>query len=341
MNSIGKDEAERNFRAWFGHSSVVDANGAPLVVYHGTPRDFTEFKEEFQTAGDLGKGFYFTDSKKLASDWARNGVVIPVYLSGRTGLDMLKAGLRPRDGNLVICEWRGARMFKVVHPQQIKSIFNSGKWDPESSSLTDPPSMQTKHSRHEPTAFQKWFGASKIVDRRGRPLVVYHRTNRDFDAFDTNRGDLGAHFGSAAQAEAHLNGSIREGDRTLAVYLRLENPLRLTDKGGFHADAVAPQLKRLGLIDPATAARLAKAGDRGTLTERREANREIKSLLGKAGYDGIVYKNQHEGKGDSYIAFDPGQIKSAIGNTGAFDRESDSLTDGEPEDQPRPPAPRG
>jgi hypothetical protein len=29
------------------------------------------------------------------------------------------------------------------------------------------------------------------------------------------------------------------------------------------------------------------------------------------GYDGIVYRNEAEGKNDSYIAFDPGQLKSA------------------------------
>ena len=33
-------------------------------------------------------------------------------------------------------------------------------------------------------AFYEWFGDSKVVDEQGRPLVVYHGTNKEFDSFD-------------------------------------------------------------------------------------------------------------------------------------------------------------
>lgn len=49
---------------------------------------------------------------------------------------------------------------------------------------------------------------------------------------------------------------------------------------------------------------------------------ELLSELKGRGYDGIVYQNNVETpimKTDSYIAFDPEQIKSAIGNAGTFD----------------------
>lgn len=45
----------------------------------------------------------------------------------------------------------------------------------------------------------------------------------------------------------------------------------------------------------------------------------VLGLIEGAGYDGIVYDNKYEGGGDSYIAFRPEQIKSAIGNRGTFD----------------------
>ena len=66
------------FKAWFGDwendpenaSKVVDANGEPLVVYHGTKEYFTEFKKENQNLatgfGDFGAGFYFTSSYDTA-----------------------------------------------------------------------------------------------------------------------------------------------------------------------------------------------------------------------------------------------------------------------------------
>lgn len=56
------------FKRWFGDwenapenaSKVVDANGEPLVVYHGTPNEFTVFRNTQQNdAGWLGNGYYF------------------------------------------------------------------------------------------------------------------------------------------------------------------------------------------------------------------------------------------------------------------------------------------
>ena len=35
--------------------------------------------------------------------------------------------------------------------------------------------------------FHKWFGDSKVVDEHGRPQVLYHGTNNDFDEFDFNK----------------------------------------------------------------------------------------------------------------------------------------------------------
>jgi hypothetical protein len=51
----------------------------------------------------------------------------------------------------------------------------------------------------------------------------------------------------------------------------------------------------------------------------------VKRLLKEHGYDGIVYDNKIEGGGDSYIAFEPNQIKSAIGNRGAFSEENPDI----------------
>jgi len=68
------------FRKWFGDSAVVDADGKPLVVYHGTDADFTKFdlsKFGRTDAGWFGKGFYFTDSQAIAG---RYGKVKSVFL---------------------------------------------------------------------------------------------------------------------------------------------------------------------------------------------------------------------------------------------------------------------
>lgn len=61
------------FKAWFGDwendpenaSKVVNENGEPMVMYHGTGREFYTFGNT-DSANELGSGFYFTDNRRLA-----------------------------------------------------------------------------------------------------------------------------------------------------------------------------------------------------------------------------------------------------------------------------------
>ena len=76
-----------SFEKWFGASKVVDAAGAPLVVFHGTSAQFDVFDadRQGQTAGVDG-GFFFTSSREVANDaygWREGGHVKEVYLSAK------------------------------------------------------------------------------------------------------------------------------------------------------------------------------------------------------------------------------------------------------------------
>ena len=159
---------------------------------------------------------------------------------------------------------------------------------------------------------------SKVVDAEGRPLVVYHGT-RTADQLVGDRGfdRYGAHFGTHSQANTR---AVGEGNTALLpAYLSILNPKRVVD-----ANAWANEI--------------AKAK--------------------KQGHDGIVYLNRYEGGGrgvgdglgkltdeqfakrfpearDSWIAFEPEQIKSAIGNRGTFDPNEPSIL----LSQPTPAAP--
>lgn len=74
------------FKRWFGDSKVVDENGDPLVVYHGTPKEFTEFKEG-KTWQGFGFHFGTAEAANQVLQQGRNSPefgnqrVIPVYLS--------------------------------------------------------------------------------------------------------------------------------------------------------------------------------------------------------------------------------------------------------------------
>lgn len=87
------------FKRWFGKSKVVNPDGSPRVMYHGTKQDIDEFKSQFQLNKEkyplhgrhatygLG-GIYFTPNPDYANMYAKTDFrkkkqqanVIPVYL---------------------------------------------------------------------------------------------------------------------------------------------------------------------------------------------------------------------------------------------------------------------
>lgn len=81
------------FKKWFGDwendtansSQVLDENGEPKVVYHGTATEFNEFK---QGHGLLGDGIYLTDRFDTADMYANirgnNGFVLPLFVNIRS-----------------------------------------------------------------------------------------------------------------------------------------------------------------------------------------------------------------------------------------------------------------
>ena len=72
------------FKEWFGKSKVVDEEGKPLVVYHGSTADFTEFSYKFANRNGQadGRGFYFTDNRSFAEGYQnKDGKLFEVYLS--------------------------------------------------------------------------------------------------------------------------------------------------------------------------------------------------------------------------------------------------------------------
>lgn len=76
-------------------------------------------------------------------------------------------------------------------------------------------------------AFYRWFADSKVVDEEGRPLVVYHGTAAEFDAFKPSwRGAMyfaftpeGAIKGASAGASDRMGGAP---NKLMPVYVRAE-----------------------------------------------------------------------------------------------------------------------
>jgi len=182
----------------------------------------------------------------------------------------------------------------------------------------------------ETPEFKAWFGESKATDAEGKPLVVYHGTAGDFDAFEPGRagsamdaGKLGEgvylsespkwasnYAGSAARA------SERAGANVMPVYVSMKNPLTLAGAGDVWSklQAVSDEWG-LGL-------KVAVGDDN---KPNATWSKSFAAEAQKRGFDGVVLPSKHGNT--EYVAFRPEQIKSAIGNSGRFDPNSASLTD--------------
>ncbi|WP_046971158.1 PLxRFG domain-containing protein [Dyella japonica] len=166
--------------------------------------------------------------------------------------------------------------------------------------------------------FRDFFGESKVVDKYGEPMPVYHGTAEDFSVFSPKRaGDATGHDTSAlghfftpderlADRYAENASDGRPADkRVVDAYLSIQNPYKM-------------KLAEAQSIDsPADA-------------------RAFRARLEREGYDGI-----HMAEANSWIAFHPEQIKSASENRGAFDKSNPNIYFSQPHpdadpDNPRP-----
>jgi hypothetical protein len=173
-NSEGRPIAQtedevRAFWRWFGDSKVVDAEGRPLVVYHGTgSTGITEFRpagsrddasqralENFRQARadnrpfgymNFRDGSFFSPDPEYAGNYTgeSGGVIYPAYIkaenpvyfdqAGKTELSV--AGRTP--DALIMREGGTINEVAVLDPTQIKSATgNRGTFDPANPSILE------------------------------------------------------------------------------------------------------------------------------------------------------------------------------------------------------------
>lgn len=144
--------------------------------------------------------------------------------------------------------------------------------------------------------------------KTGVPVVAdaFHGTTREFDAFSSST--LGEKTGGADAKEGHfLSDNPNAADQ-------------FTWENGDKSGHIMPAYVRL--LNPLVSDH-ALSGATGTAAGKIIA--EAKA----AGHDGVIFQRSDMlgNKGATFVAFDPKQIKSAIGNSGKFDPNSASLTD--------------
>lgn len=85
--------------------------------------------------------------------------------------------------------------------------------------------------------FYKWFGDSKVVDEYGKPLVVYHGTNTNFDVFDNTKSQRKVSSYNTIENTSYFtssnNNALTYGSNIFPVYLSIKKPL-IIDYNGKH-----------------------------------------------------------------------------------------------------------
>jgi len=219
------------------------------------------------------------------------------------------------------------------------NIKQTGAFEANTTDVAFARSTQT-----ETDAFKKWFGDSKVVDAEGKPLAVYHGTNKSqqgdaftlFDTYGSNYGLMGR--GSYFTDNADLASSYTKKGRgdtptVYPVYLSIKNPINMDARGDEAAwqkafpDVDFNEYRPEGVKNEDYFRAVEEH-----LTDQQipgyEGAETIQDGLRSMGYDGITHRGGARFKtaaGESntrhqvFIAFDPEQIKSAIGNNGQFD----------------------
>ena len=183
--------------------------------------------------------------------------------------------------------------------------------------------------------FKNWFKESKVVDEKGKPLIVFHPTVAKLSAYtftDQNktlygRGELGFYFTPNPELASKLAKiqeskslhDYHESASIIPAYISMQNPLILTtiqyynDYRYSDAHSIRRSLKSKGFDGIII--------KKATLKEQK--TREFIELNEWVKLDSELFEY------DQYIVINATQIKSPICNSGRFDSKNPDICDGE------------
>lgn len=183
----------------------------------------------------------------------------------------------------------------------------------------DIPFLNIERKQTSTPEFKKWFGDSKIVDKNGNPLIMYHGTNQKIGQFN-----------KTTRYDDHVPGISVTDDYSMANSYALEK----AKKNGGSPNVESVYIKSLKPM-------IYEDLENWTLNKAKEKNFPVKDeedfaafdvppdtlvkWLKEEGYDSIDYRNDPM-LGYGLRVFEPTQIKSAIGNRGTFSPEELDIT---------------
>ena len=200
-----KGTESKYFKNWFGDSKVVDENGQPLVVYHGTSEFFSEFDSSLSNYGEVSKDFnfftnkmnaYANSAKDYSDYWGKRnnqaGWIHEVYLS-------IKNPLHIKYTNTSESSYFTPVEYYDYNFEEIKEQYYSGNYDGIIIENTDKNSDDSIIYAVPNSEQIKSIGNQGTFDAENPNIYfqsAYHGTPHKFDKFSL--GAIGAGEGNQA-----------------------------------------------------------------------------------------------------------------------------------------------
>ena len=201
-----KGTESKYFKNWFGDSKVVDENGQPLVVYHGTSEFFSEFDSSLSNYGEVSKDFnfftnkmnaYANSAKDYADYWGKRnnqaGWIHEVYLSIENPLHIKYTNTQEKSYFTPV-------EYYDYNFEEIKKEYNNGNYDGIIIENTDKNSDDSIIYAVPKSEQIKSVGNRGTFDAENPNIYfqsAYHGTPHRFDEFSLDA------IGTGEGAQAH------------------------------------------------------------------------------------------------------------------------------------------
>tara|TARA_R100000152_G_C6782063_1_gene218199 strand:+ start:2033 stop:10426 length:8394 start_codon:yes stop_codon:yes gene_type:complete len=296
----------QEFKSWFGKSKAVDANGNPMVLYHGSTADWYEY--DISKAGNVGQDYYGAGIYTTPNEFIANMFTGPKDSEVKGSIYPLFVSIQ----NPILLDSKNETKFS---DEQIESLIKN------SPNLESTLRNQVEYARF----------VREQVSNKDIIQVIDNIINTSNSFNQTNKTD---------KDYADMIGPYTEN--IVRFYQLLNNTkLKVTD---LIPENTKEMLQRIDFSFYRTPTKLQKDLDGSYVpkpsvtlgaSENSEGVQNFHKALNDIGYDGIFADEITTGDKfgyNVYLAFKPNQIKS-IYNTGNFGLATDNILNRELEEK--------
>lgn len=324
------------FREWFGGSKVVDPQGKPKMVFHGSARPDrigTEFKKKRATSGPMA---YFTENPEIASNYSKNKPDNTIEHESYNDWFKVKIPGQRNEVNIV-------QAWHYLTPEQRQRLAENLPKVGEEGYREGEPTGVYKLNDESPAGKGTWDHSLK--EARGNWLKAAVDVWLDSGMLFGDEPAFLNVLKAAGFDSARLDDPNAMNSGVVPVYLAIKNPLKTDDIPPNVVEALDRVARRSRKRGQGWGVDQWDKNNIGTPTEWiDELKRDLAAgensyawtripdwvtkTLREMGYDGV---QDTGGKGGGpghqvWIPFEPTQIKAAYGNRGTFDPTKKNIT---------------